>query len=109
MTGSLFQYERYGYVNDHAVWLIQASSPISQMKQLQLAIDSKVFIMMQDQDIVSVKEAYRIAKDYPIILNPIGIWSPMSGLVMTVVSFWERRKDLQGLSFTVATAEVYLY
>ena len=100
------QYERSGYVNNGALWVVKSWNPKDQMKSLNLRLDSQVFVINQDQDTFAIQEVYRVANDRPMIVNPVGVWSKMSGLVMTALLFWERRKNLGGIEFLVATVEV---
>ncbi len=100
------QYERFGYVNSLAKWVVRSSNPRNELKNLDLRLDSQVYIISQEGDTVSMEEAYRTAKDMPIMVNSVGVWSPMSRLVMTVLSFWDRRQNLGGLEFVAAILEV---
>ncbi len=42
----------------------------------------------------------------PVKINPVGVWSKGSGMVMTQEFLWERRGDLEGLTLKCAAAEV---
>ncbi len=91
-------------------WLIRSSNPKSQLQNLDLRLDSQVFVISQEDDTVTLDEVYRTGKDMPMMVNSVGVWSPMSRLVMTKLSFWERRKNLGGaFEFAVAFLEVGRY
>ncbi len=88
-------------------WLIRSSNPRSQLQNLALRLDSQVFVINQEADTVTLDEVYRTGKNMPMTVNSVGVWSPMSRLVMTKLPFWERRKNLGGAyEFVVAFLEV---
>ncbi len=103
---SLWQYENHGYVDNGAHWLILNSDPRSQLNEINLRMDSQVYVTSQEGDTVSLSEVYKTAKGKPFVINSVGVWSPMSRLVMTTLTFWERRQNLGGLEFIVAALDV---
>ena len=79
------------------------------MKNLELRLDSNVFIYKMEQDnVIRLHEVYRVAPDMSLVMNPIEVWNPEFGTVSTSISLWERRMDLQGLSLIGAVMDVSL-
>ncbi len=87
-------------------WIIHSKIPEEDLKPLKLRLDSKVFTMSFDDDTFLFKEVYQLSNRNPWIVNVIGVWSSISGLVTTSTNLWERRADLRGAVFRVATADV---
>ena len=75
-----------------------------------LSIESQFYTFCEDANNranIVIEEAYHKSRNKEhITIQTIGIWSNTSGLTMTTESFWERRKNLDGIELTGATAEV---
>ena len=84
---------------DGEYWLLKAASdPRASMMSMKLRVDSNIFLYKYEEQSVVLDEVYRVNKNRPLIIKPAGVWSKMSGLLLTSVPFWERRKDLQGIT-----------
>ena len=91
-------------------WLIASESTGSSddfLESFELKFDSQVYTFEAfNESVISVSEIYRIADSWPIKVNPVGLWSPETGLVWTKSIIWERRRNLEGHSFLCATEAV---
>ncbi len=97
------------WVQRKPIWFIRADDPKSAFKDIDILINSKVFaykMIGNSRDTYLIHEAYRINATSPLLVNTIGMWSPVSGLIMTMVAFWKRRSNLHGIVFLGATVEV---
>ncbi len=54
-------------------------------------------------DTISLTESYQILSVKDIIQNPVGVWSPMSGMVMSTLNIWQRRQNLGGINLRAVT------
>ncbi len=89
-------------IND-VTWLAMSQNPKDDLKTVNLRLDSRFYTMSEAGEVILVREAYRIQNHDPMIQSPIGVWSPMSGLLMSTSNFWERRGNLYGIRLTAST------
>ncbi len=74
---------------------------------LSLKINRRIFTYENTGNgYVKVHEIYRIADDWPVKSNFVGVFSPASGLIFTKKIIWDRRKDLDGYLIHCATESV---
>ncbi len=77
---------------------------------MELRIDEQLFTFFETGNgSFNVQELYRVQPNSEPVQNDLGSWSPITGMALTDVSIWERRKNLTGLFFTAATVEVSKY
>ncbi len=104
---SPMKYQRNGFMENSAKWLIKSSNPSQSLADLELKMNSHIFTFHEEnQTHVSVNEAYRPAKGQEIVVNPVGVWDSNVGLVWTKSWIWERRNNLHGHVFHCATEHV---
>ncbi len=90
------------------IWLLSLPDPMTLPNSLKLKINSQVYSynFQENSSLIELKEAYRVADHLKIKTNPVGLWSQKTGLFWTTVYFWERRSDLDGITFSCATEAV---
>ncbi len=93
-----------------AVWLLEETQQHSTLAILEawpLSIKSTVFTFKRiSQGEFEITEVYKPFPEHAIISNVIGHWSWKTGLSMTSVSIWERRRNLSGLQLRIAITPV---
>ncbi len=91
----------------HTFLLIKDSQQLRKViQEAPLELDSNVYIYEEKPTGYKLSEAYKIDRKMPVIVNPVGFWILSSGLTKTSQSFWDRRKDLQGLTVSIAAVNV---
>ncbi len=74
---------------------------------LKLSFSSDVIMFEQSEDMdFQLYELYQVEKNSPLIVKPVGSWSEEVGLDMTDDSLWERRQNLQGMTFKACVVNV---
>ncbi len=87
--------------------MITSTDPEVSLRNLELRLDSNVFIYdWQEDETLILDEAYRVMIGMPMKMNPVGVWHRESGLLLTKVPFWERRQNLQGIQLIGGVMEV---
>lgn len=84
-------------------WLLDISSleePESQLEDLDLDLDDDLFWFDENFDIW---EVYKIHPDFDIKVDFYGNWTQIGGLKVNQEEKWNRRRNLEGAQFKVAT------
>ncbi len=102
------QSEDSGLMHVNHIWLVNADQPEILFGNLMLPINSQVltFSTQKDGDTVDIVETYRIANSQPQQSRTIGNWTLEDGLFFAQDNPWQRRKNLNGLTFSAATLQV---
>ncbi len=94
-------------------WFLEHTKDnVEQLNDLPLSLESRVILYKtydgQGANVVVIKEAYKIIDNGPLVQNALGIWSPdLGGMLPTPSSpIWERRRNLQGLTFSAVVLPV---
>jgi hypothetical protein len=96
-----------------AVWILLSNFQETDTESLQeffhdiyIPLDCQFLLAhSQDADVI-ISELYHVTRNLPLTKNYFGIWSQGAGIVVTNISFFERRNDLQGMTMKVATMTV---
>ncbi len=91
------------------LWLISGNLT-NVPNKLRLQFNSNVYqyhaSTESKNEMFALQEVYRVAESSPLKVNPVGVWTDRSGLVMTQEFIWDRRKNLDGLSLHCAFLDV---
>ena len=78
---------------------------------IHVPLDCK-FLVAQNSNVegeeyveVAFTEVYRVRPSLPLQKHRVGNWSSSTGVVWSAVPFYERRKDLQGITINAALTE----
>jgi hypothetical protein len=75
---------------------------------IDVQVDSEVFVAHRPKDYVQLTEVYRVRNGYPLQKYGFGTVSDRYVLETTNVAFYERRSNLQGLTMEALTIHVSL-
>ena len=100
-------------MTDETTWLYPTTNStllVSALKNASLSIESNFWIAdatgLKADDGLVVRELYRQGRGLEPTLGSIGVWSPESGLQMTMRNKWARRADLTGVFLAASSASV---
>jgi hypothetical protein len=92
-----------------SVWLLLLSVEThidTFFADIDVLINSEVFVAHRQKDYVQLTEVYRVRKGHPLQKCEFGTVSARNVLSTTDVSFYERRSNLQGLTMEALTIHV---
>jgi hypothetical protein len=75
---------------------------------IDVLVDSEVFVAHRPKDYVQLTEVYRVRNGYPLQKYEFGTVSARNDLKTTNVAFYERRSNLKGLTMEALTIHVSL-
>jgi hypothetical protein len=76
---------------------------------IDVLINSEVFVAHRPKDYVQLTEVYRVRKGYPLQKYEFGTVSARNLLNTANVDFYKRRSNLQGLTMEAVTIHVSLF
>ncbi len=73
------------------------SSSIGNLSSLNLRLDSQLYTYYEDHASggFKIRELYSLKRG-PMLIQEVGYWSPLDGLVVPVPNAWKRRSNLRG-------------
>ncbi len=90
-------------------WLLKVGNEPSELRQasetFQLVLGSNVYAFklgeVPEKSKMDILEMYRPLPEADVVIMPVGSYSLKTGLTITKVSKWQRRRDLQGVTLRV--------
>lgn len=99
-----------GYFNTDSIWFIKlkdTQDPRESMSKMKLKLDSLIYLFAPlSEDAIKIEEIYKVGKNIPITVSPLGIWDYIEGFSLSNQPIWERRKNLSGLMLDATSDNV---